>query len=385
MQKLSPLAELIEAQRHKAELSPTPIQRMSGPVLALRAQFGQRATQSPLGHVVVIQVKAGKLSSFNGDGTPAPVSPGDFQRHIDRGGAVIAVDKPSLDHFLRRLERLGNPVSKRLAYQIRAAARLPISSQVGVLTEMCGRKFWAPSKMDVSDINAWRDVLKAQSGVRGILEMVDSTMFVDDPNRMGDTVKGAWSAMHESSTVVYEKSASGSNDSAVKAFLAAEKVTEAWQAIRAFDPTGYREVVADGTSAIVVPIERDTSSANVIATMTQPCRIKSGRTVHLLDAETALKVGEANLSRLSFDPAHGLLGEFSPVSVGGKSKTRSFTVMDSSIVTRRPLVAVTPPFFGSTRSGKSGGSSRWTFGKAPGAVAGRDVPMDVMLAGGVTD
>jgi hypothetical protein len=121
----------------------------------------------------------------------------------------------------------------------------------------------------------------------------------------------------------------------------------------------------------------------VAATISQPCRINTGKTVHLLDTDSPAKAGSAQLAHLSYDPARGFIGEFRPAPAGGKNKTmtKSFSCLDRAVDTHQRFIMVPDPYLG---GGRSGGRARsyWTSTTADksGPVVGREVPFDVAHA-----
>lgn len=401
MTKQTPHSILVDKKRLEAQASRFPILRLSN--AAMIAARGSKPSDPAMcaawerdngngealrKKALVVSAKNGKLVAFDGMGGPQKISSGLIADHIEkRGGFVMAVDKASLDALFRRLERLGDPRAKMLSYQLRALSRLPASSGLGVLTSLCNRKFWAPAKMDVGSVAAWRDTLGVSSGAKGYLEMIElvGESSIPDNAKVPSILETAAVNLRRASEEVYKMAGSASDSAAINSFLAAEKVNEAWTALRTYDPIARHEVATEGTSAIIEPFARDPQSAHILATVSQPCRIKTGRTVQLLSATDPSKEGTAELVKLSYDPVRGLIGEFRPAAADDKGKlmTKAFAVLDSAIARPRPFVMATEPYFGTPM--KSSNSSVWMAARdaALPPVAGRDVPIDVAFAGGV--
>lgn len=401
MTKQTPHSILVEKKRLEAQTSRTPVLRLANAAMiasrpmkptdpAKRAAWDREKGDGEAlrRKALVVSAKNGKLVAFDGMGSAQTISSGFISNHIEKaGGFVMAVDKQSLDALFRRLERLGDPRAKMLSYQLRALSRLPASSGLGVLTALCNRKFWAPAKMDVGSIAAWRDTLGVSGGAKGYLEMIEMVgeASISASVKAPPILDTAATALRRSSDELYKMAGSASDSAAINSFLAAEKVNEAWTALRTYDPIARHEVATEGVSAIIEPFARDPQTAHILATVSQPCRIKTGRTVQLLSVTEAHKEGCAELVKLSFDPVRGLIGEFRPASVGpeGKVLTKQFAALDSSLVRPRPFVIATEPYFGTPA--KTSSSSVWRAARDAELppVNGRNVPVDVAFAGGV--
>lgn len=392
----SPHSILVDQKRAEAALARRPLLRLAGPAIIPTVAPTDQADTVDGAQVrnsaLVINYHAGKLTAFTAEGEKK-ISSGMIVEHVEKlGRSIVAVDKQSLNALFRRLERLGDPVARSVSYQLRAASRLPSSTQLTVLTAACNRKFWAPTKMDVGSIAAWRDALGAKRGAVGYLEMIQmaASSEIDGAKAAKaapPVLRNATVELRRSSLIVFKRASSGSDDAAIESYLAAEKANEAWSALRAYDPIARHEVATEGSSALIEPFGRDAGTSHILAVVSQPCRIKTGRTVELLSTTGDAKVGAAELVRLSYDPNRGLIGEFRPAPspTKGKVMTQSFTPLESGIATHETFIMAPKPFLGSAK-GFASRANYWASTTAANAlpITGRDVPVDVAFAGGVT-
>lgn len=120
---------------------------------------------------------------------------------------------------------------------------------------------------------------------------------------------------------------------AIDGFMAAEKLGDAWSVLRAFDPIGRHEAVAEGVTSRIRVIGRDERS-RVLATLSQPCRMRQGNVV-LLDPRFDARLGSARLVQITYQAGHGLMGVFQPApKQGGKPGEimgQAFSPMDRAV------------------------------------------------------
>ncbi|MGS0684546.1 hypothetical protein ACVBEQ_05215 [Nakamurella sp. GG22] len=166
--------------------------------------------------------------------------------------------------------------------------------------------------------------------------------------------------------------------SAATAWKAAEKIGEAWDAATRTDPLLRHRHLRDGSVVRAQP----TAAApdGVDAVLSLPMRIKKGKVVVMPDDDHTADLAYATLTGLSMT-GDDLTGWFSEQ----KGAVRSFAMLRDAAATHTTVLVTGEPFLGSTPrvyGGRRGSRSTPPMPPHAAPVAGRQVPLDVVLAGG---
>lgn len=382
---MSALSDHIDERRSAATAEGKPVLRLAAPSVIAPVDPNDKAV--PI-ESLFVWLRAGKLCLATSTVDNATLTAGLVKDVLARpGGRVVVTDRAALRSFLRTLERLASPAGRTAAMQLRACSRIPVSTKLVVLADALNERFWLPEGFDPSDIKDWKRALAAPSGpagIRSLLAAAETSHLGEKP--LGVLVTAATSVRRLTGLVMKVADSTGSK-AAIDGYLAAEKIGDAWGVLRAFDPIGRHEAVAEGTMSRIKVTGRDERS-RVLAVLSQPCRMRTGNVV-LLDPHSDARLGTARLSQITYQAGLGLMGIFVPApKQGGKPgeiMAQAFSAMDRAvrevgelIIGNDPSIAADPtPSFAGARAmwDRSADQVR--------SVSGRDVPLDVALAGGV--
>ena len=385
---MSALSDHIDERRAAATTAGSPVLRLAAPAVIAPVDLSDQSV--PI-ESLFVWLRAGKLCLATSTQDSVSLSAGLVKDVLARaGGRVVVTDRAALRQFLRTLERLATPAGRAAAMQLRACSRIPVTTKLVVLADALAARFWIPEGFDATDIKDWKRALAAPSGpagIRSLLAAAEASHLAKKP--LGVLTTAATSIRRLTGLVMKVADAPGSK-AAIDGFMAAEKLGDAWSVLRAFDPIGRHEAVADGVTSRIRVIGRDERS-RVLATLSQPCRMRQGNVV-LLDPRSDARLGSARLVQITYQAGHGLMGVFQPApKQGGKPGEimgQAFSPMDRAvrelgdlaelIIANDPSIAADPsPAFAGARAmwDRSADQAR--------PVSGRDVPLDVALAGGV--
>jgi hypothetical protein len=393
MASTTPHSLYVTERRKAAATKGAPLLRLAGPAMhrsvAPDGKAGPFDTSMYLKTgVIAVWRSGGKVLACDGRSGMVTITPGLVKEHIEKsGGSIICTDQSSFDSLVRKIEHFGGQVATQLGYQLRAVRRLPASTRVGILTDLLSQKFWMPEGQKPDSIAAWKQALNVTAGgPRGVIEMVKLAGSSEQSIGTAAPLLGkAVAELRKHDKTAWEKAASNSDESAIAGFLAAEKAAEAALALTAFDTIGRHEVATDGSSARIAPFAT-TANSNVLAEISQPCRIKPGKKVELLSVTTSEKAGTAELVTITYDPSRGLVGEFRPANSSAKDPTenKSFSPLYRAPGEGTEFIMATKPFFGGMATFQGSSGRRWTDPQGPPRPPKRDVPIDVVFAGAIT-
>lgn len=307
---------------------------------------------------------------------------------------IVCADDATLKALTRVIER--DPTRNRKAIAVlRYSQSLASSVYLVDLTAGLRRKFWLPTGEAGTDIMVWAELIEGvtpsqdRTG-RSFYSMLQSLLdaCVDGETGEKGALSGAYTSVrsHEQAGRSAVRN-SYSLNAASDAFVAAEKVAEATDTIGRLDLLYRHRCVAEGTVVRATPLYRDPSNSTVVFRVTQPCRLRKGE-VLILNADESGGRNSAVLVEVGFDAQEEALTVSlrrpDPKGKVAAERTRRSPLdmallnQESLFLTAKPFTTVKPP--------TSVGTRKWGVDlpdSAPTHVEDRDVPLDVILAGGV--
>lgn len=277
-----------------------------------------------------------------------------------------------------------------LIKKIQHGCRLATGGFVVVLTQTLARKFWLPAGMQTSKITDWRDAFGLKAEPLSLVKMLSKTYKGElMVTNTGAPVTQAFAALERLDTKAIGMIVHRGTTAAVEAFEATEKIADLWGAIERMDPLLRHRAILEGTVVRFTPIRRESGSAAVVGLSTQPCKLREAGVVAMPDSNEATLLGKAKVNSISFDEgAGGLMVHLVPDTVHGSARAsrsgiQSFRAIDRAMIEKRSLLLTGTPFV-SVRFKSGRGMNRWTRKPSPeNRVQQTDVPLDVILAGGV--
>ena len=381
---MSALSAHIEERRSAAAAEGRPLLRLAAPSVISPVDVSD--TSVPI-ETLFVWLRAGKLCLATSTVDNVTLTAGLVKDIIERvGGRVVVTDRAALRQFLRTLDRLASPAGRTASMQLRACSRIDATTKLVVLADALDARFWMPEGRDCTDIKEWKRALGAPSGpagIRSLLAAAETSHLGEKP--LGVLTTAATSIRRLTGLVTRVADKKGSKG-AIDGFLAAEKLGDAWGVLRAFDPIGRHEAVAEGTMSRIKVTGRDERS-RVLAVMSQPCRMRTGNVV-LLDPHSDARLGTARLSQITYQAGLGLMGIFVPapkVGKPGEIMGQAFAPMDRAVREVGELIIGNDPSIAAEANPTFAGARAMWDRSADQArpVSGRDVPLDVALAGGV--
>lgn len=382
----SPAAEYAAQRRADATAAGRPLPRMYGPAVANADRFGSR---------IVLTGAGGKIIRVGQKVKPATIM--EMTAVCDGQSRVWFADRATFRAVQNRLDKQGSANRRcqnaRRKYEL--AATLSGSSQAVILTAALARRWWLPEGRNVRKVKVWREAFGIDDGPDGIVELVELAAPTGDLD-MGTAMANARIAAAGNERGALRTVTSASIDAAIDAFRKATRSEEAWDAAVRLDPYARHEKQVTGHVVAFTPYMQD--GRTVMADVTSPCRVRRGDVLLLAaatqpDSGSDDPVGDLGLARLvqiGWDDDRGVVAEFR-LSVASRLKEgsalhRGRATLEAGVTDSTTLLMTSNPWL-DDRARSQPRSRRWTgrtdtFG---GRVDDRDVPLDVVLAGGPTD
>jgi hypothetical protein len=257
---------------------------------------------------------------------------------------------------------------------VQYAGAAAVSSRVVVLTEALARKFYLAG--DGSDIRAWRTAFGLGPDPASLAELLAATYRDDTNRRYSNQSRDPFRAMLLAEETAVDALQHSFTSSAATAWKAAEKMGEAWDSATRTDVLLRHRHLLDGSVVRAQPI--GTALGRVDAMLSLPVRLKKGKVVLMPDDDHTPDLGYATLDGLSMT-GDDLTGAFTEQ----KGALRSFGMLRDAAAANTTVLVTAEPFLGSTPRVFGG---RWGSRTTPAVdgqpAARREVPLDVVLAGG---
>lgn len=281
--------------------------------------------------------------------------------------STVVADAETFSKLLVMADNLPSSDNKSLARRLRIAESLPGSVKMPVLTRALAYRYWLPEGLDDHDFEQWAESFNITSPTTAIkmrsLMSVARLSSAQPHLRFKETA----SKLEDLERRLHETAAFGgrANDNYIYDML--DQYTAISAGLRSVDPGLLEMHVLDGTVCRITPQNNDYGS--LTATVSNPFKLKEGAKVRLTDGTG---VAECTLRKLRF-ASKQLYAEFTQPS----SKSGGSLMITRAKNGTAPLYVAESVYasFGTAPKNK-----RWTNG-AVEPVAGRKVPMDVIIAG----
>lgn len=370
-------AERREASTASIAEGGVPVRRMSAPG-ALR-----RASIAPDGSGVIpfwISKSHGLTCAMPGEephkATAESVATAFSAPHL----VAMPIDKAALRAMVALCRKAGE-AHQTTARLIDFTARLPICSQLLVLTEALGRAYWMPSGRSAADIPAWRSAFGFDATV-GSLARLAGRVFDDEglTGRQDGYVRSLFIAEEKAISARAARGASA----AASAFTASNGVSEAWSALERTDAILRYRFLHTGEVSRAKPVKM--VGGGVLATVSTPFKLRPGGVLVMDEGDREQAVGDATLTHLGFED--NLIGVFHGVSGSSqrrnKTGSRGISAMIAAISARDSVLVTAAPYLGTSRVTSVHRWATWNGLSNVGSVE-RDLPFDIALAGAPFD
>lgn len=314
----------------------------------------------------------GKGLQYHSLTAPAvPLTPDVLEKAlIDPLACTVVADAKTWAKVLVMADNMPSTDFKALGRRLRISRGLPVSLKLPILTESLSYRYWLPDTLSETSFDDWADAFNVKGPSIGFT--MRSLMALAQAGVRPTALKYevAVKAMEEMERKIMEQAAWGgiSNDCYVYSML--EGFSAKANGLRTIDPGLLEMHVIDGQACRIVPMNSD--SREFSASVSSPFKLKEGKKVRLTDGK---EIVDVDLRALRFGDG-ALHAVFSQPSARGAG----LLMVSRARKLEAKLYAVDGVFesFGAGPKNK-----RW-LGDDVQRVAGRDVPLDVMLAGAPT-
>lgn len=284
-----------------------------------------------------------------------------------KDNSTVVADMNAYNKLLSLAESLPSNDNKGLARRLRIAEGLPGSVKLPILTRALSSRYWLPEGLDEQDFDQWAEsfdvkgptvalTMRALVGLARSGSYQAALKFKEQSFKLEDLER----RLHESA--VYSGRAT---DNYIFDMLG--QYSAIYTGLRSIDPGLLEMHVLDGTVCRITP-QNDTYRS-FTATVSNPFKLKEGAKVRLTDGAT---VAECTLQKLHFS-SNRLHAEFSQPT----SRSAGSLMITRAKRGEAPLY-VTDSVYAAFGSGPK--NKRWT-ANAVEPVSGRNVPLDVVIAG----
>jgi hypothetical protein len=283
---------------------------------------------------------------------------------------VCFVDRASMSATVKLLSASKTGFESRVGRVVKYLAGQPVLARCSVLTDMLAQKFWAPTGIDASNLDAWAStILGARSASR-----YARAQFLASLVRVG-SLPVLPSANFRTSSNAIANSLLRWSGAKVEAFTAVQNHNDLWEAVCGSDPLLYERGLLVGSTARIVPVR--TVDGVLEAEASMPFKLRPGNNITVFGG--ALPKGlPVRLTALDFDNETGkLLARIAPASRRKKGEPDGFFFLSVEESVGKEFYAINEPFSG---GGFSGGRRSAT-GDEPKRT--RELPLDVSLAASV--
>ena len=283
---------------------------------------------------------------------------------------ICFVDRASLSATVKILSASKNSFESRVGRVVKYLAAQPALGRCAVLTDALSQKFWAPTGVATSDLNAWASMFAVPTSATRYAR----AQFLASLARAGSLPVLPGANFRTSSNAIANSLLRWSG-AKVEAFTAVQNHNDLWEAVCGSDPLLYERGLLVGSTARIVPVR--TVDGVLEAEVSMPFKLRPGNNITVFGGELP-KGLPVRLRALDFDNETGkLLAKIAPASRRKKGEPDGFFFLSVSESVGKEFFAINEPFsgggfFGGKRSA-TGDEQRRT----------RDLPLDVSLAASV--
>lgn len=284
-----------------------------------------------------------------------------------KDSSTVVADTETYNRLLVLADNLPSNDSRSLARRLRISQSLPGSVKMPILTRALAYRYWLPEGLDDHDSEQWAESFDITSPTTAIKMRALMALARTSLTNAALKFKETTFKLEDLERRLHESAAFGgrANDNYIYEML--DQFGAIAGGLRSIDPGLLEMHVLDGTVCRITPQNNDYGAFT--ATVSNPFKLKEGAKVRLTDGTG---VAECTLKKLRF-ASRRLYAEFTQPGArsGGSLMITRAKNGDS------PLY-VTESVYASFGSGPK--NKRWTSG-AVEPLTGRNVPMDVIIAG----
>lgn len=288
----------------------------------------------------------------------------------DRHVSALVADAATLRSLVKAsaawAQRLGTLEARRLARLLEYRSALPTSAYLPVLTEALASRYWLPGAGSLDDLAEW-DAAFDHGHPTGSPLAFD---YLADRAFDGAMDEKLFKALCGAEKYGSRAACSGASHSANSAFGQAGRVTDAYAAMLAVDPTlRDRNIVSGVVSKIRI---HQIKSDRIEADIEDPGKLRDGSSVLLFDGVSYANKVEVTLKEVEFHNDRLM----AVLSKPNRNNSRHY-VTQSAHEQHRPLYLTPAPFLSITRTPRN---KRWSSEVEDRNLA-VDIPVDIALAG----
>lgn len=363
------LAELVESKRAEAKTLGRPIRRMNHPSLLVK----------PTAHAYM---RDGELQFKDLRQPPRPLATDDLEPFMSfpEGSSemkpseieydVLLVPDTEVFHQLTALTSSMEEDELRLGRRLRVASSLPQSVRFPILTKRLAEGWWMPSDLDPDSLEEWAHAFGINAPSETLLLSALAEKGLSG-NRVPMGFETKVRALAKTETWLMGTAQYGGMAADCSLYGSLEEVVSRHNEIRLFD-SGLAEIntiLGEHSELWIESVDEETFEARV----SSPFKIKAGATVVIHDGINKIS---STLERTWYENG-SLYGEF--VTPGLRS--RGYRMFTEAARTGAKLYVAKAPFNGVPKRAED---NRWLSGDEKPQRITREVPLDVLLAGGPT-
>ncbi|HEX9089536.1 MAG TPA: hypothetical protein VF867_18745 [Arthrobacter sp.] len=256
-----------------------------------------------------------------------------------------------------------NSIKKRL----KTVASLPGSMRLPVLTDALSYRYWLPEGLDEDSLSDWADAFGAKGPTMSLTmkTLIELATSGKHPEGLGYTK--TITSLQSTEVRLMEQCVWGNISSDVQVFGMLESYTSKINSLRTIDPGLLELHVLDGRVCRIKPMNVETRTFT--ASVSQPFKLKEGRALRMTDGHVIV---ETTMESLRYGA-----GELHAVFEQPSSRGKGATLVASAKSGAMPLYVTDGTFDMRASFPKN---KRWLSGSVD-RISGRDVPLDVILAG----
>jgi hypothetical protein len=286
---------------------------------------------------------------------------------VEPEASVVVADLHTHARMMVMADNMPSSDFKALARRLRMSRGLPLSVKLPILTEALARRYWLQDGLNDSSLDDWAAAFGIRSPSQA-LRMRDLIDLASDGIRPASLKYGATvKAMEELEQKIIKNCewSTLSNDCYVYGML--ESATTRASGLKNLDPGLLEMHTIDGTVCKIVPM--DLRHRTFTSSVSSPFKLKEGKKSRITDGQEFAEVTMESL-RFGDGALHAVFTQPPARSAGPLMISRSHN-------SGAPLYAMEDPF---DLPGRALKNKRW-LGEPVKSVTGRDVPLDVVLAG----
>ena len=290
---------------------------------------------------------------------------------IEQEACTVVPDSKTMARILVMADNMPSNDFKALGRRLRISRGLPVSLKLPLLTDALSYRYWLPDTLAENSFEDWADAFGVKGPSTGITMRSLITLAQKGQRPTALRYESTVKAMEGMERKIMDQAAWGGISSDCYVYSMLEGFSAKANGLRAIDPGLLEMHMIDGQACRIVPMNADAREFS--ASVSSPFKLKEGKRVRLTDGK---EVVEVDLRALRFGGG-ALHAVFSQPS----SRGSGLLMVSRARKLEAPLYAVDGVFesFGSGPKNK-----RWLGDDVP-RLTGRDVPLDVLLAGAPTE